>query len=970
MARTPLAATLRHIHRFAGAADGPTLTDAQLLQRFVTGRDESAFAELVGRHGRMVLGVCRQVLSQRQDAEDAFQATFLVLARKAGSVRQGAALPAWLYGVAHRIAVNARRAAGRRRTHERKAVKVDHVEPDLSVAWRELQAVLADEVRRLPEKFRAPFVLCCLEGQGKGEAAARLGWKEATVSWRLAEARKRLQTRLARRGITLAAALCAGAASSAEAAVPPAAVRAVLNAAVGSAAGLPARVVRLANEVTRTMFTTQAKLATALTLALGLAATGAGARLHTGGTATPADPPPAAEGRKADAAAPAAESFVVTGRVLGPDGKPFKPGAVQVFAPAFRQKPPRSDEDVVLLPRCSTDADGRFRLEIDRDLVRPSDGPPVVAAADGYGVDWAAPRKPGEELTLKLVKDQPITGRVLDGEGRPVADAAVRVVVVYGSPAESLDAFLTGWKANWQEAIWRNLEKRAVLPSHEGHGGSLAKTDRDGRFRITGMGVERLAVLEIKAPVVAAASLHVVVRAGFDPKPYNQAADARMPAELRRPNDMTLLYGPAFEFVAAPGKTLTGVVRDADGRPVAGAGVLTIIGRSTSIHATADAAGRFTLTGLSKQPTYNLHVGPGKNSPLLARSVVVADTEGLQPVSADVTLVRGVVVTGRVIDEQTGRGVLSSVRFAPLPENKSFDKPGYDSYKHERLGTGTDPDGRFSLPVIPGPGVFIVQANSGEALDGQYLSPYLNATFDEEGRKHVKVRSDGYNQYFTGVGNSFESLDNEHAVKYLDLAEDAGTVTVDFHLRRGKTAKLTIQDPDGRPLAGAVVSGVTAHFPTTYLLKSANCPVYALNPEKPRTLAIYHPGRNLGGQVVVRGDETEPIVAKLGPAGTVTGRILDVDGQPVADGTVIISFPTHTASALDRYLQQQRPPIRTDPDGRFKVEGVVPGLKFAVNNVRKGNAVLVPKPRTGLKEVGSGATLELGEVRVEPFRRG
>src|ERR671936_872396 len=99
---------------------------------------------------------------------------------------------------------------------------------------------------------------------------------------------------------------------------------------------------------------------------------------------------------------------------------------------------------------------------------------------------------------------------------------------------------------------------------------------------------------------------------------------------------------------------------------------------------------------------------------------------------------------------------------------------------------------------------------------------------------------------------------------------------------------------------------------------------------------MYHPGRNLGARVVVRGDETAPVVAKLQPAGMVTGRILDADGLPVARADVIISFPSDAASELDRYLQQQRPPVRTDDDGRFKFEGVVPGVKFAVNNVRKG----------------------------------
>jgi hypothetical protein len=360
-------------------------------------------------------------------------------------------------------------------------------------------------------------------------------------------------------------------------------------------------------------------------------------------------------------------------------------------------------------------------------------------------------------------------------------------------------------------------------------------------------------------------------------------------------------------------------------------------------------------------------VAAGDKAPLLARSVNVPDTEGLLLVKAEIELTRSVVVTGRVIDKQTGRGIASGIRFVPLPENTFFGKPGYDSYKHERLMSSTDRDGRFRLPVIPGPGVLMVQAQSGESLGGQYLNPYLLATFDEEGRKHVKLTKEGNSSVFTAADNSIEFLGNEHAVKWIDLAPDAGSVTVDFFLHRGKTAKLTIQDPDGRPLTGAIVAGVTAAWPITFALKTAECPVYALDPAKPRTLAVYHPGRNLGGRVVVRGDEAGPVVAKLQPAGTVTGRILDPDGQPLAGGTVVISYPSNSASELDRHLQQQRPPVQTDKDGRFKLEGVVPGLKFAVNNVRKGDTMLVPEPRTGLKEVASGATLELGDVRTKPW---
>src|SRR5262249_51204692 len=161
--------------------------------------------------GPMVLRVCRRVLGHEQDAEDAFQATFLVLARQAASIRKRKSLASWLHGVAYCMANNARRAAARRRKHERQAIPAQPTDPALTVAWQELQTLLDEEVERLPENLRGPFILCCLENRKASEVARQLGLEEGTIWKRLSRARKLLRERLARRGLCLAAVLTAAA---------------------------------------------------------------------------------------------------------------------------------------------------------------------------------------------------------------------------------------------------------------------------------------------------------------------------------------------------------------------------------------------------------------------------------------------------------------------------------------------------------------------------------------------------------------------------------------------------------------------------------------------------------------------------------------------------------------------------------------------------------------------------------------
>src|SRR5262249_1700292 len=213
MAQKPLAAVLRRLRHLVGGCEAQADSDGQLLERFAAAHDQAAFGELMRRHGPLVLSVCRRLLHDSNDVDDAFQATFVVLVRRAAGVRKEGSLASWLYGVAYRVAFKARSRSAERPRPGQQAE--DMALPNLFPDWqtssealasgRELRAVLDDEVNRLPEKYRAPLILCYLEGKTNEQAAGELGWPSGSMSTRLTKARDLLRQRLSGRGVSLPA---------------------------------------------------------------------------------------------------------------------------------------------------------------------------------------------------------------------------------------------------------------------------------------------------------------------------------------------------------------------------------------------------------------------------------------------------------------------------------------------------------------------------------------------------------------------------------------------------------------------------------------------------------------------------------------------------------------------------------------------------------------------------------------------
>jgi RNA polymerase sigma factor (sigma-70 family) len=362
------ATMLGYLRRLGRTEEVRASSDANLLERYSAGREDAAFAELVRRHGPMVLGVCRRVLGNLDDAEDAFQATFLVLAARPRAVGKPASLANWLFGVARRTALRVQVDAARRYRHEQLSAKSEAISPDTETLWRDLRPVLDAEVARLPESYREVFILCCLESRTHEEAARLLGCPAGTVASRLSRARERLRSRLVRRGLALGAAGTLFAAGEAEAAVSSellgilvraTAARTATTTVFSTAGSISPRVAALTEGVLRAMWITKLKVAAALVLAIGAAGFGAGFVLST--AAQPAPVPSA--GQPVSPAGGAGDKGAGPREVVGPvKAEPPAP-PMDPEAPEKEKKEKRAEPKAPLVSATAIE-DAEFDVEL------------------------------------------------------------------------------------------------------------------------------------------------------------------------------------------------------------------------------------------------------------------------------------------------------------------------------------------------------------------------------------------------------------------------------------------------------------------------------------------------------------------------------------------------------------------------------------------------------------------------------
>jgi RNA polymerase sigma factor (sigma-70 family) len=786
MTGTQAGVILSHIRGLARPADLP---DRELLERFTARREGPAFEALVRRYGPMVLGVCRRVLGNLHDAEDAFQATFLVLARDADSIYKRAALGSWLYGVAYRVSAKARGQAARRRRHEGRLSAALPADPLAELTGRELITLLDEELHGLPERCRVPLVLCYFQGLTCDEAARRAGWPLRTFKRRLGQARERLRGRLARRGLALPAALsAAGLAQVAAAAVPAnlagAAVRAALRAAGAVRPGGAGAAVGV--EMSGALAGLRFKLGAAALVVACLVTWGAVA------LAQQAAPPPAAgrqvEIRKQGAptvpapqknprAAAAKESGVsVSGRVLGADGKPLAGAPVALVG---RRTPSKQhpNHDYEVLAHGKTDAEGRFRLgrkDISPDRFYHFR---ALAGAKGHGLGWRDLGRGAETsgVELRLKEERVLRGRLVDLQGLPAGKVNGRLV--YAAGKELLAELTNPQQRAWQQMMRAQLELRRatgadVVPSRQPGGFEFDlprppegfpvwprpfTTDAQGRFEVRGLAPGQEAHLLIEDDRFARQEV---------------LADT---GDKKAPPEATLSLAPAQRI---EGRVLYGDT----GKPAAGVHVNVSAFRtsvSKDMATQTDAEGKFVLNSYPGS-SFLLHAWAPAGEPYLGVEKQLTWPKGAVRQTVEFALPRGVEVKGKVTETPTGKPREQiRVYYVAHRDNETAKAQRLllGSYRPARSGA----DGSYRLVVPPGPGTLLVDSDDPNLIS----------------------RSTSVDEILTGKPGGETRFHPGVIAVNPKLADSPRTL--DITVRRGVTLRGTVLGPDGKPVRQGVL---------------------------------------------------------------------------------------------------------------------------------------------------------------------
>jgi hypothetical protein len=615
-------------------------------------------------------------------------------------------------------------------------------------------------------------------------------------------------------------------------------------------------------------------------------------------------------------------SVTVSGQILDPDGMPVRDTKVYYYL--FRASSPPGPEAREV--RATSSADGRFRFQMppsDLDKLEqdtPWDKVMIVAVASGYGPAWTSFSTPEEaaRLKLQLVKDDvPINCRILDLEGRPIPGITVRTQTIIDGQNGRLDL--------------------DVLPLLQ----KETRTDKEGRFKLTGFGRERNVALSLRGPTIAARErdLYVMTRIA---KPSHVPINKQVP-ELGKID----YYGATSDIVAAPTKPIIGTVRDKDtGNPLAGVTIQSFMrsgnGRLVQdfLQTTSDQEGRYRLLGMPKGEGNEIRALAPSGKPYFTSLKRVNNTLGLDAVQVDFTLKRGVWIRGRVTDKVTGKPVRARVFYGAFLDNPHLRSvPG----NHGSATAVTGADGSFAVLGLPGRGLLAVKADEDRFL------PSIGA---DQIPAADKTTVSNFEFIQTAV-QLFPSAEY-HAFVQVNPTEDSKVSACDVRLDPGKSVQGTILAPDGKPLDGVKVMDLKLMWSMPKPLAGHRFTATALDPRNPRQLFFYHRGKHLGAAVVVRGDEEKRVVVHLQSCGSVTGRILDAKEHPQPDWTIYGRSESSYMSITTGRWWELYVSGRTDQKGRFRID-LIPGVKYNIT-VGGQNHPLTLKPRE---------CKDLGDTRIE-----
>jgi RNA polymerase sigma factor (sigma-70 family) len=786
MANGHASTVLRHLRKLIGAAEEPT--DGQLLERFAAGDGEAAFTALVRRHGPMVLGVCRRVLGDLHDAEDAFQATFLVLIRRAAALDRRRPLANWLYTVAYHTALRAKSEAARRRALERQARDMSSAEPDNAAVWRELRPVLDEELSRLPEKYREPFVLCYLEGKSNAEAARQLGRPAGTVKSRLARARDLLRQRLTRRGVALPAGLLILVlAEKGSAAVPTPLLDATTRAALRFAAGQAAPAAALAEGVLQTMCATKFKLTALFLLSAGLIGLIAGVctlQALADKAAPQAKPKPfakraAAESNEKPRVADQ-KGLTFPGRVLDDAGKPLADAQVAVVA--VRVARPWTSLRYEVLAQGKTDKKGRFHLAAAGASPDQFHEAHVLAGLKGHGLGWQRLPLAGKsrDAELRLPPARVIRGRLFDLQGLPAARVKGRVALVTGpgpsAPQVPMLAIPNGqvMPAPMMPGVRPSQQSgldfaRYTAPRGLSLWPQPVTTDAQGRFQLTGFGRGQVVELLIEDDRFATQKLALDAGKGDGPKEVRLSLAPPQKIEGRVTYRDTGKPAAGVWVAAGSFRTMRGF--GGGGGGVGGLGGYSV----QEVGAHTDARGRYRLNAYAGD-TIELRYQVPSDRPYLSDALRLPWPKGAVVKTVNIPLERGALLRGKVVEKGSGKGVgQAHLAYRPLREDGRTWRIGpFPLYWQAPLRT--EPDGSFQVvvPAIPG---HLVCALSGK----DFIRNVIGSTELETGKP-------GGQRYYV------------HAMVRLDPRVQKGPQEVTVAVRRGVTLSGQAVGPDGKPV--------------------------------------------------------------------------------------------------------------------------------------------------------------------------